>query len=35
MDVFTLAGKVIEALDAEHVPYLVVGALFRACVKNE
>ena len=27
MDVFTLAGKVIEALDAEHVPYLVVGAL--------
>ena len=28
MDVFTLAGKVLDALDAEHVPYLVVGAAF-------
>jgi hypothetical protein len=27
MDVFTLAGKVVEALEAENVPYIVVGAL--------
>lgn len=27
MDVFTLAGKVVEALEAEQVPYIVVGAL--------
>ncbi len=27
MDVFVLAGKVVEALEAEGVPYIVVGAL--------
>jgi hypothetical protein len=27
MDVFTLAAKVVEALEAENVPYMVVGAM--------